>query len=95
MDGCTLISTATSQATIDEVRASIAIHGIPDWIVSDSSCFTCAEFELFCMANGIIHTKTALYHTASNGLAERGAQTFKEGVKKMKRGTLEERLQSS
>jgi len=31
---------------------------------------------------GTLHIKVALYHPSFNGLAERAAQTFKEGMKK-------------
>ena len=88
------VSSATSRATIENIRASIATHGIPDIIVSDNgSCFTSQEFESFCRANGITHIKSApQYHPASNGLAERMVQTLKQGLK-MGEGTFQEKLQ--
>ena len=88
------LSSATSQATIESIRASIATHGIPDIIVSDNgSCFTSQEFELFCRSNGITHIKSAPYHPASNGLAERMVQMLKQGLEKMEVGTFQEKLQ--
>ena len=48
--------------------------------------------EQFCTKNGIKHTTTSPYHPASNGLAERAVQTFKSGLKKMQKGTLDEKI---
>ena len=76
--------TATSQATIEKLRCAFATHGLPDIIVSDNgTCFTSAEFAEFVQCNGIKHVRSAPFHPASNGLAERAVQTFKESMKKM------------
>ncbi|CAB4006470.1 uncharacterized protein K02A2.6-like [Paramuricea clavata] len=75
---------ATSRATIEKLRSIFAIHGLPKTIVSDNGSNFCSEeFEEFLAKNGIHHRRTAPYHPASNGLAERAVQTFKEGMKKM------------
>lgn len=42
--------------------------------------------------NGIRHTTSAPYHQASNGLAERAVQTWKNGLRKVSQGSLETRL---
>ena len=69
------VSSATSRATIESIRETIATQDMPDIIVSDNgSCFTSQEFELFCRSNGMTHIKSAPYQPASNGLAERIVQ---------------------
>ena len=50
------------------------------------------EFEAFLKSNGIKHSTSAAYHPASNGLAERAVQTLKNGLKKVRDGTLESRI---
>ena len=42
--------------------------------------------------NGVRHVKTAPYHPSSNGQAERAVQVFKNGFKKLKDGTVSDRL---
>ena len=84
---------ATSAATIQELRTTFARWGLPDTVVTDNGpCFTSEEFETFLSRNGIRHVKTAPYHPASNGLAERAVQVFKTSFKKMREGTVADRL---
>lgn len=54
--------------------------------------FISQEFEEFLIQNGVHHIRTAAYHPASNGLAERSVQTFKNGMKRLQGGTLHTRL---
>lgn len=85
--------TCTSQVTIEKLRQSFSVFGLPKMLVSDNgTCFTSAEFETFMKQNGICHVRSAPFHPSSNGLAERAVQTFKEGMKKMKEGTIQTRL---
>ena len=87
------VHAATSSATIEELRVVFATHGLPERIVTDSGAvFTSDEFEDFLKTNGVTHTRTASYHPASNGLAERAVQTFKQGIKRIQGGSLETRL---
>ncbi|XP_041651122.1 uncharacterized protein K02A2.6-like [Cheilinus undulatus] len=87
------MKTSTSQATIEKLRQSFSVFGLPKMLVSDNgTCFTSADFESFMKQNGIRHVRSAPFHPSSNGLAERAVQTFKEGMKKMKGGTLQTKL---
>ena len=86
-------STSTSAATIELLRKSFAALGLPEVIVSDNAAtFTSEEFAEFLKKNGIRHIRSPPYHPASNGLVERAVQTFKEGLKRLKSGSLNTRL---
>ena len=88
-----IVNSATTATTIEKLRAMFAIHGLPRTVVSDNgSVFTSSDFEQFMLRNGIRHIRTAPYHSASNGLAERAVQTLKEGLKKLTSGCLETKL---
>jgi len=87
------VTSATSKATITQLRSIFATHGLPEVLVTDNGTpFTSNEFQELMKANGIRHVKTAPYHPSSNGLAERAVQTFKEGMKKCTDESLEIRL---
>jgi len=64
--------------------------GLPATIVTDN--FTSLEFKEFLCRIGIAHVTSSPYHPASNGLAERAEKTFKQGMLKLKEGTLSERI---
>ncbi|CAH2086484.1 unnamed protein product [Euphydryas editha] len=71
----------TSSATIKCLRSIFARFGLPEQFVTDNGPqWTSAEFITFCKNNNIRHICTAPYHPASNGLAERGVQTFKKAM---------------
>ena len=77
------LSAATSTVTIQHLCSIFATHGLPRSLVTDNGPqFTSAEFEAFMKNNGIRHIKSSPYHPASNGLAERAVQCFKESMKK-------------
>lgn len=75
----------TTSTTFEILRTVFARNGIPEQIVSDNGPqFTSREFEKFTKLNGIKHFRSAPYHPATNGLAERFVQTFKRSMKSMK-----------
>lgn len=79
-----LMTNITVEKTTCCLRELFATHGLPDTIVSDNGpSFTGGEFKRFMQENGIRHVLVSPYHPASNGLAERSVQTFKESMKKM------------
>ena len=72
-------SSSTTAVTIDKLKTTFATLGLPEVLVSDNGSASCSdEFQMFSKANGIKHVLTPPYHPASNGLAERYVQTFKE-----------------
>lgn len=87
----------TSTATINALRSMFARFGLPEHLVTDNGPqWTSNEFALFCKNNNIRHIFTAPYHPASNGLAERGVQSFKKAMLSCKFGedNLDKSLQS-
>ena len=80
------MNTSTSSATIEKLRIAFATHGLPENVVTDNGSNFASK------QNRIRHIRTALYHPASNRLAERAVQTFKEGMKKMSGGSVETRV---
>ena len=72
------VSSITSEATIDTLKASFSTHGLPDVLATDNGpSFKSESFRQFVSLNGIQHLKSASYH-----LAERAVQTFKNAMKK-------------
>ena len=88
-----VVPSATSRNTIDKLREMCARHGIPEMVVTDNgTSFTSLEFQTFIVRNGIQHYRSAPYHPASNGLAERAVQTLKRGLQAVQGGDLNTRL---
>ena len=50
--------------------------------------FTSSELAEFCKGNGVKHIRVSTYHPASNSLAERMVQTFKQAMKKTAKDNL-------
>lgn len=75
------LNNTTSETTIKCLRSIFARFGIPEQLVTDNGPqWTSDLFAKFCINNNIRHTFTAPYHPASNGLAERGVQSFKKAL---------------
>ena len=75
------MTTTTASRTIEELRKLFATHGLPEQLVSDNGPqFIADEFGEFMRSNGIKHIKSALYRPATNGMAERSVQTFKQAL---------------
>ena len=77
-----MMKSTTVPKTIDALCQIFFIYGSPEHIVSDNGPqFTSEEFAIFMQLNGIHHSQTAHYHSATNGLAERFVQSLKQGLK--------------
>ena len=88
------VKSASSVATIKNLRTLFVTHGIPESIVSDNgSPFISAEMKEFLTGNGVRHITSSPYHSSSNGLAERVVQTCKTALKKMDGDSLHTKLQ--
>ena len=78
------VSSTTTSKTIEVLRDLFARFGIPELIVSDNSPqLASEEFQAFIKSNGIPHITSAPYHPATNGLAEKLVQTFKQALRSM------------
>ena len=75
------MSYTTTSKTVEVLRDLFARFGIPEQIVSDNGPqFVSEEFQAFIKSNGICHITSAPYHPATNSLAERLVQTFKQAL---------------
>ena len=78
-----LVSSTTTQRTIDVLQEVFATHGYPRLLVSDNGPqFTSEEFEYFLQSNNIAHHKSPPYHPATNGIAENMVKNVKQWLKK-------------
>ena len=78
-----LMSSTTTQKTIEALNDIFSTHGFPAILVSDNGPqFTSSEFEDFLQGNNITHYKSPPYHPASNGLAENMVKNVKYHLKK-------------
>lgn len=84
------VTNGTSSVTIDKLRGICATHMLTDTTVTDNAAvFTSAEMKEFFSHN----IMSSPYYPASDGLAERAVQTFKSALKRLKKDSLEKRIQ--
>ena len=89
------MKSTTTVKTLEVLRSLFARYGLPKQLVSDNGPqFTSQEFEECMRVNGIRHIKSAPYHPASNGEAERFVQTFKRSLQagRKENGTVPQKL---
>ena len=83
-----VVSTTTTQRTIEVLQDVFATHGFPRLLVSDNGPqFTSEEFGSFLHSHNIVHHKSPPYHPATNGLAENMVKNVKQWLKKQGKGT--------
>ena len=76
------MNTTTSAKTTETLQNLFARYGVPAQLVSDNvPQLKSEEFEQFLRRNGIKHITSAPCHPATNGLAERCVQSFKNAIK--------------
>ena len=77
------MTSTTAGQTVKVLRDIFARHGLPEQLVSDNGPqFVSSDFADFCKSNAIKHSRVSPYHPASNGLAERMVQTFKQAMRR-------------
>ena len=78
------VSSTTTSKTIKVLCDLFTRFGIPEQIVSNNGPqFASKEFQAFIKSNGTRHITSEPYHPATNGLAERLVQTFKQTLRSM------------
>ncbi|MCG8032935.1 MAG: DDE-type integrase/transposase/recombinase [Candidatus Thiodiazotropha taylori] len=80
-----VMKSTSAEKTVNIMRSVFARNGLCSQIVSDNGPqFVSDTFSNFMKNNGIVHLKSAAYHAATNGQAERFVQTFKNSMRAMK-----------
>ncbi|XP_057692513.1 uncharacterized protein K02A2.6-like [Corythoichthys intestinalis] len=89
-----IMKSTTSEKAIEKLGEMFSRFGAPAQLVSDNGPqFVSKEMGEFLQANGVQHIKSAPYHPATNGLAERFVQTLKHALKASQgQSTLHQRL---
>ncbi|XP_039503042.1 uncharacterized protein K02A2.6-like [Pimephales promelas] len=89
-----VMHSTTAEKTVVKLGEMFSRFGYPEQLVSDNGPqFTLQEFAVFLQRCGVQHIKSAPYHPATNGLAERMVQTIKHALKTSQRqGSLQQRL---
>ena len=90
------VNSSSAEVTIEKMRATFVNLGLPQILVTDNGPqFTCAQFAQFTKNNEIKNVTSLPYHPLTNELAERTVQTFKEGMRRQKTGSIETRIARS
>lgn len=77
-----VMSSTTTSKTIEVLRELFTRYGLPEQLVSDNGPqFVSDYFRSFLMSNEVKHSRSPLYHPATNGTAERLVQTVKQALK--------------
>ncbi|UYV72938.1 hypothetical protein LAZ67_10001233, partial [Cordylochernes scorpioides] len=91
-----IVSTTSTETTINSLKEIFAIHRLPDVIVSENgTSFTSELYKTFLKRNDVRHILCAPYHAASNGQVERAIQTLKNLLRKNSSGNWTTRLSRS
>ena len=79
---CSLPQHRTTENVIETLSSVFCRFGVPRVLVTDNAPeFTSRELNEFCRINGIAKKESPPYHPQSNGVAERGVQTVKNGLR--------------
>lgn len=76
------MQTTTVNKTVECLRSMFCRYGYPEQFISDNGPqFTAEDFAIFMRSCGVKHIRSAPYHPATNGLAERFVQSMKQSLK--------------
>ncbi|XP_060119763.1 uncharacterized protein K02A2.6-like [Heteronotia binoei] len=82
------VASTSTAAAVRALRRVLCTHGIPDTLVTDNgTAFTSREFREFTERYLIRHIRSAPFHPATNGQAERMVRTTKEALGRMRKLT--------
>ena len=87
MDRSNTLTSSNIRLTIQQLRTTLACFGL----IQLSQIMGHASSVVNLNNSYHRHQRPAPYYPASNGLAERGVQILKQGLKKIKDGSIEER----
>ena len=77
-----VLKRTTVDKTVECLRSMFCRYGYPEQLVSDNGPqFVSEEFAVFMKLCGVKHIRSAPYHPATNGLAERFVQSMKQSLK--------------
>nr|XP_020662259.1 uncharacterized protein K02A2.6-like [Pogona vitticeps] len=87
------VPSTSASVVIRALRPIFTTHGILDIVVTDNgTAFTSQEFQEFLESNLICHVRSAPFHPATNGQAERMVRTAKEALQQIGQTEWERKL---